>query len=176
MPASGQLVFLGQKFSPEELYFCLLGKTHHFPPKAAQLGGTFPPHFDARQPQKMLPVSMWTDTLHLASIKNIPVSTRQKNCVTILPHHDDFRRRHGISSSMKSTFATSVLRRSPSPAHCLQPSCRLVWSNSCYLIQNCTISTMQILLHSGHHDRMRRSWEFGECKFIFIAINPHLLI
>ena len=73
---------------------------------------------------------------------------------------------------MKSTFATSVLRRSPSPAHCLQPSCHLVWSNSCYLIQNCTISTMQILLHSGRHDWMRRSWEFGECKFIFIAINP----
>ena len=73
---------------------------------------------------------------------------------------------------MKSTFATSVLRQSPSSAHPLRPSCRLVWSNSCYFTQNCTISTMQILLHSGRHDWMRRSWEFGECKFIFIAINP----
>lgn len=73
---------------------------------------------------------------------------------------------------MKTTFATSVLRRSPSPAHPLRPSCRLVWSNSCYFTQNCTISTMRILLHSGHHDRMRSSWEFGECEFIIIAINP----
>ena len=28
------------------------------------------------------------------------------------------------------------------------------------------------VLHSGHHDQARSSWEFGECKLIIIAINP----
>ena len=39
-------------------------------------------------------------------------------------------------------------------------------------MQNHTISTMQILLHSRKHHRKWGRWEFGESKLIFIAINP----
>ena len=46
VPASGQLVFFAQKFQPKELYFCPLGKTHHFLPKAARpVGWNLPTTF-----------------------------------------------------------------------------------------------------------------------------------
>ena len=43
-----------------------------------------------------------TDALHLASIQNIPSLWGHKinNCITILQHHDDIRRRHRITSAM----------------------------------------------------------------------------
>ena len=99
----------------------------------------------------------------------------KSNRDTILYHHDNFRRRNPIASSTKNTIATLILLWSPSPAHLLQPSCSLVWSDLFYFTQNLTISNMQILLHGSHHDRKlgrwELMWEFVECKLIFIEIN-----
>ena len=79
-----------------------------------------------------------TVTLHLAFVKNIPVSTGQKKITTFpqhdhfvyrptekihirtLPQHDDFGRHHGIASSMKNNGATSDLPSSPSLQHSLR--------------------------------------------------------
>jgi hypothetical protein len=90
------------------------------------------------------------------------------NRVTILSHHDHFRRRRRITSSMKNTAATPGLPQSPSPTRNLRPSCRLVRSNSHYFVRNHTISTMWFLLHDGHHDATQRRWEFCQCKLFFI--------
>ena len=91
-----------------------------------------------------------TVALHSASVKNIPVSTGPKNCITILPHHEDFCRRHRITSTMTNSIATPDLPSLPSLQHCLRPFCCLVWSDLNYFLRNCTISSIQILLHGSH--------------------------
>ena len=74
---------------------------------------------------------------------------------------------------MKNAVPTLGLRRSPSPPHHLRPSCRLDWFILHYCVRNRTISTMEFLLHYGHHDQKRGRWDCSECKWIFIAILPH---
>ena len=107
--------------------------------------------------------------LHLSFVKNIPVSTGQKNCNTILQHHDNFCCQNPIASSMKKTCATPDLQSSLSPQHGLRPSCCLVCLDSLYFLRNRTISRMQNLLQDSYHHRKKGRWKFWECKSFFSA-------
>ena len=89
------------------------------------------------------------------------------------PHHDNFRRRNPIASSVKNTIATPILLWSTSPLHLLQPSCHLVWSDSCYFTPNLTVSNMQILLHGSHHDPGR--WELVHACWFSYGLSLNLL-
>ena len=94
------------------------------------------------------------------------------NRVTILSHHDRFRHRRRVTSSMKNTVATTGLPQSPLPTRNLWLSCRLVRSNSHYFLRNHTISTMWFLLHGGHHNATQRRWEYCQSKLFFIMFYP----
>ncbi|KAL3793216.1 hypothetical protein HJC23_000758 [Cyclotella cryptica] len=76
--------------------------------------------------------------------------------------HDNFRCRRGNTSIMANTVATPDPPRSPSPQHHPRPSSRLVWSDSLNCQRNCTVSTMQFLIHVDHHAYKWESWDFGE--------------
>ena len=115
-----------------------------------------------------------TVALHLAFLKNLPVSTCLKNHINTLSHHD-FSCCHGITSSMKNTGATPDLPWLPSLQHCLQPFCWLVWSDSHYFLRNHTISSMHNLLHDSHHHRKKGRLEKSACKLIFSVIMTRLI-
>jgi hypothetical protein len=76
-------------------------------------------------------------------------NTKKYNRNTTLLHHENFRRRHRITSISANTTTTPGLPRSPSPKHHPRQSCRLVRSDSAYFTRNHTISTCQILLHDS---------------------------
>jgi hypothetical protein len=76
---------------------------------------------------------------------------------------------------MKNTAVTPGLPRSPSLPHYLQQSTRLVRSDLGYFKRNSIISTMQFLLHNGHHDQKPGRWDLGWCKFLFIVIVPQCI-
>ena len=97
-----------------------------------------------------------------------------KNCITILPHHDDFRHHHRITSSMANTIATLGPLQLPSSQHRLWPSCCLVRSDSPYFMRNRTISMVRILLHGSHCDEQEGRWQFRTCV-CFQWLSPHSL-
>ena len=115
-----------------------------------------------------------TDALHQASVQNISDSTGPKKCASILPHHEDFRRRDRIASSMANTIATPGPLPSPSSQHHLRPSCSLVWPDSPYFTRNRTISIVQILLHGSHRSSMGEIGELLTCTWFFNCLSPHL--
>ena len=99
--------------------------------------------------------------LHPAFVKNIPVSTGQKNRNTILQHDDNFCCRNPIASSMKKTGATPDLPSSLSPQHGLRPSCCLVWSDFLYFFEK-----SHHFQHAKFVTRQPSSPEEGQMKIL----------
>ena len=76
---------------------------------------------------------------------------------------------------MKNTAAIPGLPQSPSPPYHLQWSTCLVCCNSGYFMRNCTISTVQFLLHGWRHDRKQGKWNLGWCESIFMLNLPKFI-
>ena len=110
----------------------------------------------------------------MASHTKIYFLREQKiNRVTNLPHHDNFCRRHRITSFMKNSIPTLGSQWSPSPPHHLQQSCCFDGSILHYCARHCTIVTMVFLFRYSHHDRKRGRSDCSECKWIVIMILSH---
>ena len=115
-----------------------------------------------------------TDALHQVSIHHskhtrLYQSPKKLHHTTtvIPPHHEDFCWHCWITSSMAKTVTTPGLLQLPSSQHCLRSYCCLVWSDLPYFRRNCTISTVQILLHGSHQDWKKGWWEFSECTLFY---------